>query len=285
MKITLSNGNEISIDTYLAKKLDLMCEKVTKHHFDNLMIIDGDEGFGKSNLASAVCGYVSLKTGRPLTNANVFFLIDDLINFAVKTKKQIIWWDEGALGGLSSEGYTQIQIKLLKLLYIARKKQHFYVFLIPKFYKLKEAIIDRAIALLHVYSRDGVTRGRFAYFKTASMDKLFEYWYKKKEKNYHQFYNSCGSFSKCLPKVINARKYERQKDLAILSIGNTKLDLKDEALNKIKQENIKLKKQITLITNMSKAKKAKHFGISRRTLGRWEKRGMSDGQGQVGTTI
>ena len=104
MKITLSNGNEISINPYLAKKLDLMCKKVTKHHFDNLLIIDGDEGFGKTNLAAAVCGYVSLKTGRSLSNSNVFFLIDDLINFAVKTKKQIIWWDEAALGGLASEG-------------------------------------------------------------------------------------------------------------------------------------------------------------------------------------
>ena len=208
-----------------------------------------------------------------------------MIDFAVKTKKEIIWWDEAALGGLASEGYTHIQTKLLKLLYIARKKQHFYVFVIPKFYKLREAIIDRAIALLHVYSRDGITRGRFAYYKTASMDKLFEYWYKKKEKNYKQFYNHCGSFSKVLPKVINSRKYERQKDLAILSIGSDNFNKENVKLNKLKQENIKLKGQIALITNISKVKVAKHLGISRRTLGRWEKKGKVGGQGQVGTTI
>lgn len=271
MKIKLSNGNEISIDTYLAKKLDLMCNKVTKHHFDNLLIIDGDEGFGKTNLASAVCGYVSVKTKRELSNSNVFFLIDDMINFAVKTKKQIIWWDEAALGGLASEGYTQIQTKLLKLLYIARKKNHFYVFVIPKFYKLREAIIDRSIALLHVYSRDGITRGRFSYYKTASMDRLFEYWYKKKEKGYSLFFNHCGSFSKVLPKVINSRKYERQKDLAILSIGSDKFNKENKELNKIKQEYMKLKRNIAkaVIPNTSKQKMANMLGISSRTLQRW----------------
>jgi len=175
------------------------------------------------------------------------------------------------LGGLASEGYTKIQTKLLKLLYIARKKRHFYVFVIPKFYKLREAIIDRSIALLHAYSRDGITRGRFAYYKTASMDKLFEYWYKKKEKGYNQFYNHCGSFSKCLPKVINSRKYERQKDIAILSIGNDKFNKENEALNKIKQENAELKKKIATakIPKMSRQKMANLLGVSSRTLQRW----------------
>jgi len=280
MKITLQNGNEISIDSYLAKKLDLMCKKVTKHNFDNLLIIDGDEGFGKTNLASAVCGYVSVKTKRELTNDNVFFLIDDMINFAIKTKEKIIWWDEGALGGLASEGYTKVQTKLLKLLYIARKKKHFYVFVIPKFYKLREAIIDRSIALLHVYSRDGITRGRFAYYKTASMDKLFGYWYKKKEKGYNQFYNRCGSFSKTLSKVINGPKYERQKDKAILSIGNDKFSKEDKELNKIKQEYTKLKRSIAkaVIPNTSKQKMADLLGISSRTLQRWGNRPDKDNQ-------
>ena len=285
MKITLQNGNEIAIDTYLTKKLDLMCKKVTKYNFDNLIIIDGDEGFGKTNLASAVCGYVALKTKRELTNANVFFLIDDLIDYAVRNKEKIIWWDEAALGGLASEGYTHIQTKLLKLLYVARKKKHFYVFVIPKFYKLKEAIIDRSIALLHCYSRDGITRGRFSYYKTANMDKLFEYWYKKKEKGYSQFYNHLGSFSKVLPKVINSRKYELQKDQAILSIGGDQFNKKNNALSKAKQENINLKRQIATIPDISNQKMAKMMGISRRTLKRWADKENINGQGQVGKHI
>lgn len=271
MKITLPNGNVISIDNYLAEKLDLMCEKVTDHKFDNLIIIDGDEGYGKSNLAAVVCGYVHYKTGRPLTNANVFFGIDKMVDFAKTTKKQIVWWDEAALGGLAMESYNKVQLVLLKLLFVARKKQHFYVFVIPKFYKLREPIIDRAVALLHVYSRDGLTRGRFAYFKTDNFDKLYAFWNKKREKGYKYYYNSCGSFSRVMGKVINEAEYERQKDEGILSIGSDTINKKNKALEDTKKKLTELKSKFDSLPGVNRQNKAIHLGISPKTLQRWGK--------------
>ena len=253
------NGKEISIDSYLAEKLDIMCERVTKHKFDNLLLIDGDEGYGKSNLAAVVASYVAYKTGRSMGNKNVSFLADDLINHAVATKEQILWWDEAALGGLASESYSKIQIKLLKLLMVARKKQHFYIFVIPKVFKLKEGLVDRAVGLLHVYSRDSVTRGRFAYFRRENKDKLVEYWRQKKQKGYKMFFDKLGSFSEALPLVIDEKLYDEVKDKAILSVGDIQ---GNPAMDKALLEIERLKGLIASMPGITQEKMAEHVGVS-----------------------
>lgn len=259
-----------SMEPRLVEKLDLMAERVTKHKFDNLLIVDGKEGYGKSNLASGVAYYVAWKTGRPFSIDNVFFLVDDMVKFATSTKEQIIWWDEAALGGLASESYTKIQRKLLKLLMVARKKQHFYVFVIPKFFKLKGDIIDRAIGLLHTYSRDEVTRGRFAYYLNESKDKLYDYWTKSRAKAYTQFYDFTGTFGESLPLIIDENEYDKRKDAAILSINDDGREISKEYV-KLKNSYDALRIAYSTIPNTSQAFLSKHAHISIKTLGNWKR--------------
>lgn len=259
---------EYYINEKLREKLDLMIERVVEHKFDNLIIIDGKEGYGKSNLASGIAYYIAYKSKREFSINNVFFSIDEMIDFAIKTEKQVIWWDEAALGGLALESYRKIQIKLLKLLMIARKKQHFYIFVIPKYFKLREAIIDRAVALVHSYSRDEVTRGRFAYYKTDSLERMYLYWMKSRQKGYKKFFNFLGTFPESLPLIIDEKEYDKKKDNAILSLGESEVENKKfiELTNKLKA----LQYVYATIPDISQKILAKHGKISTKTISRWK---------------
>ena len=256
---------DLNIDTRLVSKLDMMCHKI-KHNFDNLIICDGDEGYGKSNLTAGVGYYCAWKLGRKFTVDNVFFDINPMVNFACSTEKQVIMWDEAALGGLASGWQSKFQQKLLKMLMVARKKNHIYIINIPKFFKLNEyLVIDRCIALLHVYSPDQITRGSFVYYRKESKDKLFYDWKKKHRRNYKSYYDFNGRFGKYLPKVIDEVAYEAKKDQAILSL------VEDDGISKEEKEFIELKHKISHVKGLTQLDMASQLGKTTKTLQRWAK--------------
>jgi len=271
------------IDKYLQNKLDLMVNRMTGgKKFDNLVLIDGDEGYGKSNLEVYIGAYVSSKTGRPLTLANVFFDLDKLLEFAMHTKEQIILWDEGALGGLANEWWNKNQKKFLKLLMVARKRKHFWVICIPKFFKLNEyLVIDRSIGLIHVYAKDELEIGKFAYFGKRRKEQLYHDWRKSKQRNYGKFSNFRGDFPEALPKIFDEDKYDRKKDIAIMSIDKeeekkTPMQIRKEFAIKI------MKKWEEDGVEMSTKEKARYFDVDESTLRRYtreiRKQAVDNGQ-------
>jgi len=232
MKVTDKN---YSMDKGLVGKLDLMIDRMTGNKkFDNLVLIDGDEGYGKSNMAAGIAYYVHYQTGRELTlEKNMFFDLEKLINFALNTEEQIIIWDEGALGGLASEWWNKNQKKFLKLLMVARKKRHFFIICIPKFFKLNEYfVVDRSIGMIHVYARNETKIGRFVYYNKKAKEKLYYDWKKKRVRNYRKYKTLWGSFSEVLPIVFNEKDYENMKDKAILSIDEVEEKTNPRALRK-----------------------------------------------------
>lgn len=254
---------KISIDDRLLRKLDMMCDR-TKKNFDNVIICDGDEGLGKSNLTAGCAYYCAWKLGRPFTVDNVFFEADTMINFASRTSDQVILWDEAALGGLASEWQNKFQKKLLKMLMIARKKRHIYFINVPKFFKLNEYIVlDRSIALLHVYSPDEIKRGTFVYYRKASKEKLYNEWRKKKRRNYKGTYDFNGRFGIYLPRVIDEDAYEAKKDKAIMGLVG------DDEMSKKEIELIKLKYRVSQLPFASKEKLAPYLKVNRATVFNW----------------
>ena len=209
------------LDPKLKEKMDLCIDRCTgKRKLDNLIIIDGDEGFGKTTLAVSLAYYVHHETKRPFDVNHIFFDLEKLINFAKSTEDQIIIWDEAALGGLSTQWHSKKQQKLIQLLMVARKKRHFFIFNIPKFFKLAEYIlVDRAICLVHVYARHELELGRFCYFKKKSKELLYYDRIRSKARNYNKFMDFWGTFSNALPKLIDEDAYDKKKDKAIMSIG------------------------------------------------------------------
>lgn len=259
-----------SMDKYLKDKLDLMVNRMTGNKkFDNLVLIDGDEGYGKSNIEVYIASYISEKTGRPLTLANVFFDLDKLLEFAMHTQEQIICWDEGALGGLANEWWNKNQKKFLKLLMVARKRRHFWIICIPKFFKLNEyLVIDRSIGLIHAYAKDELEIGRFAYFGKRRKEQLYHDWRKSKHRNYGKFSNFRGKFPEALPKVFDEAKYDRKKDIAIMSMDKEEEKKTPSMIRKEFAMNIMKRWEEDGVV-MTTKEKSKYFDVDESTIRRY----------------
>jgi hypothetical protein len=271
--MVLVTNKQYYLDPKLKEKLDLMIKRMEVGK-DNLLLVDGDEGDGKTNISMGVGYYVAYTCNRPFSLENIFFDLDKLIDFAIKTKEQVIIWDEGALGGLASEWWNKNQKKFIKLLMIARKRQHFWIVNIPKFFKLNEYfVIDRSIGLLHVYMRGGLEHGKFVYFNQTQKEKLWEDWRRTHIRSYKKFWSFHGTFVMFLESkgdrfedVISDVGYNKKKDEAILSID--KSEEKEKTLTPQQRE---LESNIRIINILEKmglkrSEQAQQMGISEKRL-------------------
>jgi len=265
----VTDKNYYMDNTYLSK-LDLMIKRM-RGTDDNLLLVDGDEGQGKTEFAVGTCYYISYEMKRPYNPNHIFFNLDEAMHFVSETKEQIIHLDEGALGLMSSQWWNKNQQKFLQLVMVARKKKHFMVICIPKFYKLNQYIVEeRSIGLVHVYSRKNLVKGRFCYYTKNGKERLYQEWKKKKYKNYRKYYSFHGSFVKAMKKVFTKEEideYERKKDIAIMGIVGglgedkkiTKKDIQIETLLKMRKN----------LPEMSISELADGFGVSKSTINRW----------------
>tara|TARA_R100001530_G_scaffold115194_1_gene82129 strand:- start:230 stop:1111 length:882 start_codon:yes stop_codon:yes gene_type:complete len=204
------------IDENLKSKFDFCITRQNKD-FDHLFIVDGDEGYGKSTAVIGWANYIAEQTGKSFTSKNVFFNPDELMEFAGTTEQQVIVWDEAALGGLSIQWQNKVQQKLIQMLMVARKKKHFWFFVIPKFFRLNEyVVVDRAISLIHIYSPDDLNRGNFVYFNRGAKNRLYYEVKRNKIRNYKR-YTFAGKYVQ-KGFVIDKEDYEKRKDQAIESI-------------------------------------------------------------------
>lgn len=227
------------IEDQLLKKLDLMVNRLNKTD-DVVLIVDGDEGQGKTEFSMGVCYYMAYKLKRKYTPDNIFFDLDSVIRFTSETKEQIIHFDEGALGLLRTQWQTSMQQKFMQLVMVARKKKHFLIICIPKFHRLPPYIIeDRSIGLVHVYSHQNIHKGRYCYFTKSAKAKLWEDYNKKKNKSYQRHFSFRGRFIEASKKIFTKEQeeqYERKKDQAILSVG-VKTELSERQRKWIDQRN------------------------------------------------
>ncbi len=211
------------MDDKYKSKLDLMIKRM-KATDDNIMVVDGDEGQGKTEMAMGTCYYISEKTGRKYDIDNIFFDLDKLIKFASSTKGQIIHFDEAVLGLLITKWQDKLQQKFLTLAMVARKKKHFMVLCIPKFHRLPQYLIEeRTIGLVHVYSRNNIEKGRFCYYTKKNKNALYLEWRKSKVKKYKEHRSFWGTFPIASIKIFTDeqnKEYEEKKDEAILAIGS-----------------------------------------------------------------
>lgn len=236
------------------QKLDLMIKRMEGTD-DNIIIIDGDEGQGKTEFTTGTCYYIAHKTGRKYAINNIFFDLDEGIKFASETKEQIIHFDEGALGMLSIHWWKSNQQKFIQFVMVARKKKHFIAICIPKFYRLNQYILEeRSIALIHIYSRKNIYKGRFVYFNKNSKERLFHDWKRTHTKKYNKYYTFHGSFVKTMEKIFSKEQldeYERMKDEAIMNISKkiekpkSEIELKKETRKEILENIIEKKKGLT----------------------------------------
>jgi len=226
----LVTDKEYNLEKKYVNILDLMIKRIFgKGTDDVVLVIDGDEGQGKSELAVGTCYYISQQTGRNYDINNIFFDLKKVIEFAQTKSNQIIHFDEAVLGLLIGQRWEKAQQQFIQLVMVARKKRHFIVLCIPKFHRLPPYVIeDRALGLVHVYSRKNIEKGRFCYFRKESKDCLYDYWKRKRSKAYKKYYDFRGTFGEASKVVFTEdewKEYDKKKDIGILIIGKKNEEL------------------------------------------------------------
>jgi len=270
------------LDNNLVKKLDLMVDRVSakgsKH--DLVLLFEGNEGEGKTTFSIAVAYYFSEQTGRPFDVNHVFFDVEQMIEFAQKTERQIMIWDEPALQALTTDWGSKAVKDLTRLLMMARKKQHIILINMTKFYKFNEyTAVDRPLGMIHVYSRKNIYNGRFVYIRKKNLEPLWRDYKFAKKRNYGKYASKTirGTFPDILsPKYPNnvlsefdVDAYEKKKDEAINSIGkNEKQSKKAQELQVLKAKIVRFLKN----HNYQFKDVAEEFGEKPSTMSNWGQR-------------
>ena len=217
--------------------MDQIAERLTgKGNQDAVLLCEGAEGDGKTTMSIAVAFYVAEKTNREFSEKQVFFDVEKMIEYAQNNEKKIIIWDEPALQALSTDWASKCVKNLSRLLMMARKKRHFIIINMTKFYKFNEYIIvDRSIGMIHVYSQKNIKPGFFVYIKRDKLESLWRDYRFGKRRNYKKYYarKIHGKFPNVLSSSYKGNvlsefdnaSYEKAKDKAIMMIGaDTKKD-------------------------------------------------------------
>ena len=213
MKVT---DQEYAMEKLLVQKLDLMCARVSgKRKLQNVIGCDGEEGFGKTTITAGAAYYMAHKLNRPLL---LFFDIEALMKHALTHEDHIYIWDDAAYAGLSVQAYSSKMIKFIKTILLARKKRHTYFINIQEIWRLKEMLVSRMVGLMHVYSQDELTLGRFTYYKKDALRIMYDVWIRQRKKQYKRWMTFKGGFSNALYKIFDEKEYEDLKDQTLLSI-------------------------------------------------------------------
>lgn len=252
---------EVYLHRDLNEVVDLCVERYKKK-WDNVIILDGMERAGKTTLAKEIGYAYAQKVGAKFGLGNVFFNPDDIIEFAKNNRGQVIIWDEAAFGGMNTQWQNKVQQKLVQMLMVAGKYQHFFIFIIPSFFKLTWYLaVHRSIALIHVYSPDLISRGDFALFNTKQKKWIYNQCRKSETYPDPTF---VGDFTIGQSVHIwNDDEYEQRKDDAIQSF------FMEEELDKASDIEKGLRKWFTM--NSDKKEACKWLGMTERTFERWEK--------------
>jgi hypothetical protein len=282
---TKSKPFPYKMDTRLKRKLDILASTLKKR--DVWILLDGDEGTGKTNSAAYLLYYFHCITGREFTLDRFYFDSDPMFEWVKEHYNGLICWDEAALGGLSTEWYNKSQINLLKFAMTGRKKHHVFVLCVPRFNKLKEDLRkDRIHALIHMdVGKKGNDYGHFVYLTRRGIRALNRAWEKNKMKPYAKCAQRYGGFF-CnirIPYVFNEildeDKYEKMKDKAISDIGKVK-EKRNPSNEKLEEIKLKLGKLPASLRNQI----APIIGFSDRTLREWARKGgVSDSEAESGT--
>lgn len=182
---------------------------VKKKDFDWFVVVDGQEGAGKSVFAFQIA-----KTLHPnFTHENIAFTANDFIKLVVKAKKnECIVFDEAFTGLSSRTSLSEVNNILVSLMMEMRQKNLFIILVMPSFFMLdKYCVLHRAKGLFHVYTTQG-RRGYWHFYSKKGM----KYLYLTGKK----FYEYTGSkpimFGKFQDQyTINEVKYKTEKKKAL----------------------------------------------------------------------
>ena len=151
------------LEPWIKKKFDeKIIPDIQKKDKDAVIVIDGNEGSGKSTVGLQWCKYID-----PSFNLErVVFTPDEFRETIYKAKKhQAIMFDEAFTGFSSRASLSGVNRTLISLMMQIRQKNLFIVIVLPTIFLLDKYIsIFRTRVLIHVYE----SHGRRGFFKVYS---------------------------------------------------------------------------------------------------------------------
>lgn len=260
---------QYQLEGFLIEKMDCVHTRVTKRKLDGIFLTDGDEGFGKTSISILLAYYIAWKTGREFNLDHIFFDPKELIAFINSTKKQVIIWDEAALGGLASGWQNKVQQMVIQTLMTCRSRQHIIFFNCPKFYRLnKYFVMDRAEGLIHVYSDNRIDAGKVTYYKKDQLEFMMEYWSKQNKHPYKVFYRKHlrGNFIDAFAlNIINEDKYDAKKE------HYTEKLLSQYSNDRYNEKLLKLQYKVSQVKCVQKKVLAEDIGFTPKAFVDWSK--------------
>lgn len=252
-----SGGQEYYLDGILKRNLDFIKEKVLKKNMDFVTVIDGRVGAGKSTFATQIALYFD----PTFTLDNIVFTPQQFIEAVKKASKgQAIIFDEAMIIS-SRSAMSEFNKAVVFLMAQIRSKQLFIFFVLPSIFDLdRNLALHRCNLLLHCYSEEFGTRGRFAGFiednvKTLYLNGKKFYSYSRPKSNFY------GRFTKHF--TVDTEKYEKKKQNAIknMTLKPRKID------NKFKVERDKLIKYLHTQYKLTQVDIGSIIKLSRQEIG------------------
>jgi len=209
-------GKRVPFNTHLYKNLMHIKEGIKKK-FDGILVVDGMEGSGKSELAFQC----ALIINEDFNDKDIFYSVDQFEEWLENTKIGSAGvWDEFALAGLSADALSSLQILLIKKFVLIRKKRLFIALVIPYFFMLQRYFaISRTRALIHNYTK-GYERGYFRFYNYDKKRKIYTTGYKHMDYTMGKvFPNFEGRNTAWSEYFIDDKIVQAKKDKAIEQIG------------------------------------------------------------------
>ncbi len=216
LKKPISKFAGFHVDERLKTILEQLLSEINAD-WDNIIIIDGEEGAGKSTIAMQIAHVMSKKLDKEFTVDNVIFNPEKVVKKLSGGNKEVYVWDEAFKGANSARAMSNLNQRLMEVFMEARSNNHTLIMVMPWFYLLdKYYILQRAKFLLHVVAHQNSENERergYAYIYPRSyMRKLYIEGKKAGDYQYQKHVRSPHNPVQFGPKFpIDREEYEKKK--------------------------------------------------------------------------
>lgn len=246
----------------LIAALEIDFEKLTKKDWDKVLIICGDEGISKSNLALHVFDWWNTKLYGKVEAKDIDKVALSVEKFAkaigeVKQYDLIVYDESGDLS--NKRTMSKVNVAITQAYQVIRGLNIFTILVIPSVFDLDGFFVKRrARSMIYVFKR-----GRFAYWNKSRLRKLAEinqnYYYKNIWAVKPLFYDTFAKYEGVL-----AKPYKKLKDEKIESSRKSLLSLVSPKEEKKEHHLVtKYKKETAILTD-----KLFEDGYTKREIGK-----------------
>lgn len=211
--ITKVDGEDFSYyfdDTMYKQLMEFVRPSVTKKDFDYLLIVDGEEGSGKSVFAMQIAKVLDPN----LDLKNIVFGPDEFVHAITHSKKyQCIVFDEAFTGLSSRAALSEVNKLLVGTMMEMRQRNLFVIIVMPSVFMLERYVaLHRAKCLFHVYLNKEGKRGWWCFFNKQRLKYLYLKGKKFMDHNAQKAMR-WGRFHERY--TINEQKYREKKKAAL----------------------------------------------------------------------